>query len=160
LFSDFDSGAGVKSAGRLIKDKHLGIVDQDARQAETLLHTAGKAVDRSALLGLKVGQLEYAFDDGFALLAFYAESCRKKLKVLKDFQIVVDTHKIGHVPDQPADLFAVLADVQPIDEGLAAGRFQESHQYPHGGSLAGTIRADETEYITFLNGQIEAGDGG
>jgi len=109
---------------------------------------------------LEVGQLKNTFDNGLTLFAFYAKGRREKRKLLEDFEVVINAHKIRHISNQSADLFAVPADVQAIDEGFASSRFQKRNQNTHRGSFAGTIGTDETEYVTVLNGQIQVVNGG
>ena len=112
-------------------------MNQYTRQAQPLLHAAGQAVDGGALLGLQVGQFEHAFDDGLALFSFYAESRSEELEVLEHLQVIIDSHEIRHVPDQPTDFLAVFGDVKLVDKGSApAGSEQGQHfTLPFNGDL-------------------------
>src|SRR5205823_2561809 len=48
--ADFDSGARVQTTRGLVEQEDRRVVDEDARQAEALLHAAGEGIDQGVAL--------------------------------------------------------------------------------------------------------------
>src|SRR5262249_19512699 len=65
----FDSSARVDTSGRLIQQKHLGIVHEHSGDGKPLLHAAGEAIDQCIAFVSQVGQFQNIVDDLCALRA-------------------------------------------------------------------------------------------
>ena len=154
-FLYFARGARVQAVDRFIKDQHGRIVDQRAGQAQFFLH-AQRIID-----GKVFGRLVQAEFRQQTRRAFGRIRARKTMHFgdeLQDFtapQIIVKDRVVGQVAHLALDGGAVAVAIEAVDQHAAAAGNQDAHQHADGGGLAGTIRAQEAEDLSFahLQGQ-------
>ena len=65
-FAHLNAGARVEAARRFVEQEEIGIMQEDAGEAEALFHAAGKAINGSVGLFREVGEREDIAHDGFA----------------------------------------------------------------------------------------------
>ena len=145
-----DAGAGVKAAGRFVKQEHLGFVQENAGQTEPLGHAARKACDQGIALVTEIDQLQHLIALFSPFRPLDAVSGGKELQVLDHLHVVVDTEEIGHVAHHAANVLGAV-----IDRVAAYGRFapagiQQRREDAHRRRLAGAVGADEAVDIAFL----------
>ena len=74
-------------------------MNQDARKAEPLLHTAAQCADERALLFAEADQFQNVVDCLFALSGRDFVACAEEIQIFGHFHVFVDTKEIGHVTD-------------------------------------------------------------
>src|ERR1041384_8100315 len=85
-----DAGPRVETAGRFIEQQHLGIMDENAGQAEALLHAAAEGADeRPAFFG-QADEFQNVIDGFLALRGGDFVAGAEKIEVLGSFHVLID----------------------------------------------------------------------
>ena len=135
-------------------------MDERGGEIEAALHAAGVSAD-SAIGGIdELDPLEQRF-------GAFADGCLRKPVEggLQPQQLAAGHQRIQRRllegdADLAADRRRVVDDVEAGDPRRAAGRPQQRRQHPHGGGLAGPIRAEEGEDLALGNLEVDSGDRG
>ncbi|GDX91751.1 hypothetical protein LBMAG46_17580 [Planctomycetia bacterium] len=153
--SDFDAGAGVQSAGGLIQQQHLRVVQQCAGQSDALSLSAGQFVDHGIAFEGHIDKFKFFFNDFAPSLGNDAIGGGEEFEVFHDGHIVVDAEEVGHEADQSADFFLVCVDGFSADVGFTVIGREECGDHPHGGGFARPVGSDETKHVTFLQSECD-----
>ena len=147
----FDAGSGVQAAGGFVEEEELGVVDEDAGEAEPLLHAAAKGADEGSLFVRQSDEFEHVFDGAFALFGGDFVAGAKEVEVFGDFHVFVDAKEVGHVADEVADGVGVAGDVVAEYLGAAFAGGKEGGENAQCGGLAGAVGADEAEEVALMD---------
>ncbi len=153
--ADLDAGAGVEAGRGLVHQQDLGVVQEHAGDAETLLHAAAEGRDLGGLLVGQFGEFEDVGDDFFALRAVDVVGGREELQVFVDDHVLVRAHEVGDISDERADLAVLVADGEPVDLGLAGRGLEEGGEDLDGGGFARAVGADEAEAVALVDGEVQ-----
>ena len=80
-----------------------------------------------------------------ALLPAQSVGPREKIQIFVDGDVGVRGQRVGHVTDDAAREFRLLADGNAVEQHVAGGGFLDGGNDAHGGGLARAVRADEAE---------------
>ncbi len=142
------------------RKRTLRLVDERGGEVEAALHAARVGAD-SAIGGIdELDPLEQR-------LGALADGCLRKPveRRLQPQQLAaghqrVERRLLQGDADLAADGRRVVDDVEAGDPRRAAGRPQQRRQHPHGGRLAGPVRAEEGEDLALGDLEVDSGDGG
>lgn len=154
----FDAGSGVESAGGFVEEEELGVVDEDAGEAESLLHAAAEGADEGSLFVGESDKFEHVFDGVFALFGGDFVASAEEVEVFGDFHVFVDAKEVGHVADEVADGVGVAGDVVAEYFGTAGAGGKEGGEDAERGGFAGAVGADEAEKVAAVDLQVEGGE--
>lgn len=84
---DLDAGTGVEVAGGLVQDQHLGVVQQDARQPQALLHALAQGRDQSMLQVSEVRELDHGV---------HHADVQDSVGICEEFEIFADRDALVH----------------------------------------------------------------
>src|ERR1019366_8459102 len=144
--ADFDDLLGVETAGGLIQDQHIRVVDDGLRDADTLAEAFGQLADQ---LGPNVAQgaaPDYLVRPALDVGARNAFDLPHKREVLDDLHFWVQRRGFGQVADAFLDLHRVLQHVETGNRGFAGRGREEAGEDAHRGGLTcpvGTQEADD-----------------
>src|ERR1700682_2254748 len=144
-----DAGPRVETGCRLIQQEHYRIVDERPGQAQSLLHSTRKGVDRLVAPFSQPDELEQFVHDLVPAVLRLAVARGIEIQVLGDGELVVDAKEVRHVSDPAVHLVRLSGDVGAIDRRAPAGRFEERGEYAQRRGLARAVRSDEAEDLTF-----------
>src|SRR4051794_41006181 len=96
-------------------------MDQDASEAEPLLHPAAESANQSAFFLSQADQFENIVDCFFALSGRNFVTGAEEVEILGDFHVFVDAKKIGHIADDMADGVGVANDIVTEHPSLPSG---------------------------------------
>ena len=139
------AGDGIDAVRRFVEDQEFRLVDEDAGEAQFLLHPAGELSRRPVREGEEVGEAEVEGLPRLALRAADSEDVHEKVDVLLDRQILIEAETLGHVADPVLDGRPVGDDVQTVDRDPARGGFEHRRRHPEQGGLSRPVGADEAE---------------
>ena len=140
----------VKAGERLVEHQHLGVVHERGRELDALL------VAERELLGAVVGALaqpeplDPALGRRGRLALVVAVQPRHVDDLFADAHLRVQPALLRHVAEAPAHR-GVDGPVAPAD--LAAVGLEHAEDDPHRGGLAGAVGADESEQLSWLDGE-------
>lgn len=147
----FNAGSGVKSAGGFVEEKKLGVVNEDAGEAESLLHAAAKGADEGALFVRQSDEFEHVFDGVFALFGGDFVAGAEEVEVFGNFHVFVDAEEVGHVADEVTDGIGVAGDVVAEYLGAAFAGGKEGGEDAERGGFAGAVGSDEAEEVASID---------
>ena len=159
-FADFDDLLGVETAGGLVEDQDVGVVDDGLGDADALAVAFGQLADQ---LGADVAE-GAAPDDlvGAALDVGAGDALElaDEGEVLDDLHLGVEGRGFGEVADALLDLLRVLQHVEAGDGGLAGGGREEAGEDAHRGGFPGAVGAEEADDLALfhLEGDVVYGD--
>src|SRR5436305_522312 len=78
---------------------------------------------------------------------------REEIEILPNFNIVIQTEKVGHVSDVLAYFIRLIEHVKAVYFRSALGRLEQSGKHFDGGGFARAVRADEAEDIARLKSE-------
>src|ERR1700677_4146856 len=149
----------VETRGRLVQDQKFGTVHQGTRNSETTFHTAREIVDLVVPALSELGEVEQ-------LRRSFAEQCARKVEVPPiHFQVLTNAEFefervfLWHDAEATSYLGAVRTRVKAEDGEGARRRLRNRGDHAHGARLAGTVRTEETEALSALDGEADALDG-
>ena len=148
---------GVEVTQRLVKQQHLRLEDQGARQRHALLLAAGDLIDIAVFESFQIDHRQRLFHPRFHVAARHA----------KHFQAVADVIPQRHMREQGvrlkhhtdiALLNGAMGDVFTVDVNLPFARFfQPGHQAQDGG-LAAAGRAEQRHHLPLRDGEVDIVD--
>ena len=139
------AGDGIDAVGRFVEDQELRLMDEDAGEAELLLHPAGEVSRRPVREGQQVGEAEVEGLPRLSLRASDPEDVHEKIDVLLDRQVLIEAETLGHVADEGLDLRLFGHDIQTADPDPARGGFEHRCRHPEQGGFSRPVGADEAE---------------
>src|SRR3954469_463912 len=148
----------IEAVGRLVHDQHIRIVDQRLREAGAVLVSLGERVDRLVQHRLQEAELDHAVHRLLARGAGEAPQLGDELEERSHRHVRVRGGVLRQVADQALRLDGRLDHVVGADGDLAGGGRHEAGDHPHGGGLAGAVRAEEAEHLAALDGERDAVD--
>ena len=156
-FADFNELVRVETGGGLVEDEDLGVVDEGLRDADTLFEAARQRPDFLVLFRRESG----AFHDlihAFPFL-FQLEDSGNKLQELTHIHVVVERVGLGEVADNLMQFLGIFPDVETADSDIALrGRDQSGDDLHHGG-LAGAVRPQKTDNLSFFRFKTDLVEG-
>ena len=152
-------GDGVEARERLVEDQHVGLVEQGADQLHALLVAERKVFE---LVVDPIGEAELAEPAASAsrsaTLRSMPRSCAEEAQLLGDAHRRVQAALLGQVPEAAPHLEVDRLAVEAHAPGIEGG---EPEHGPHGGGLAGAVRAEEPGDRTRFDRErhpVEGGD--
>jgi hypothetical protein len=85
-----------------------------------------------------------------------AEQVGDQLQVLPGGELLVQTSAVGEQLGAPADLLAILGEVEPEHRAPAVGRRQRRGHDPEQGALAGAVGSTQDHGLAPLDREIHA----
>ena len=83
-----------------------------------------------------------------------------QIEILPHSELAIERKRLRHVADAPARVDVMRVRWLAEQERLAIGRRQQAGEHLHGRGLAAAVRADEAEYLSALDGEAHAINGG
>jgi hypothetical protein len=149
----------VEADRRLVEEDDLGVVEEPARDVQTLLHAARVALGALVLAALEADQFEELFDARLLDLRGHAVELCEVAQVVVAREPFVDAALAAEdVADALPDLARVLDDVVAEDAGVPRGRDQERDQHLDRRRLAGAVRPEQAEKLALLDLEADALD--
>ena len=144
---DLAAAARVEAGGRLVEEQHRRGQDQAGRQVEPPPHAAGVLLDRLARRCRRGRTAPAARRPARAAPAGpQVVEPAEHHQVLPAAEDLVDGRVLADQPDAGADLGGLAGDVEAGDRGPAAVGAQQGGEDPHGGGLAGAVRAEQAAH--------------
>ena len=137
----------IETVGRLVHDKHLGVVDDRLREACALTVTLGERID--SLVGdiRETRLLKHGLDLSLRLRAVEPADLRDEFEERLDRHRAVGGSVLGEVADARLRGDWILEDVVPADHGRAGRWRNETGDHPHCCRFAGAVRAEEPKHF-------------
>src|SRR5439155_14718440 len=132
--------------------QNLGIMNQDASQAEPLLHAAAESADESAFFFAEANEFEDVIDCFLALRRRNFVTGAEEVEVLGDLHVFIDAKKIGHVANDVAHRVGIANDVVTEHARLPSRGREEGGENSECGRFACAIGANEPKEIAAMNG--------
>jgi hypothetical protein len=143
----------VHAGGRLVEDQQLGLGQQRHREPQALLLSAG------ALAHPPVGDVGDAGPlEDLGHRAGVREQRRSQLDGLGDGELLEQTAGLHHRGDQAAGDGSAGRQAVDLDAARVGSRQPQHHV--DGRGLPGTVRAEERDHLTRLDGEVQAVDRG
>ncbi|MNC32112.1 hypothetical protein D3C75_804560 [compost metagenome] len=131
----------VQTAGRLIQNNELGLMEQTLDNAHLFLIAEGQVVN--PLLQIQIHSLRQLDDPLPAVLL--VEAGRVAQQLSHPHAVIIE-HLGGQITHLPAD-FRMLRTAFAQDQGAAGGRGDQAQQGPDGGGFACAVGADKPENL-------------
>ncbi len=149
----------VEAAGRFVEQQQLRIVQQNAGQAQPLLHAPRQVVDQRVDLVRQIGEGQHVVDEPVAVFFRQVIGGGEEMQILADREVFVEAEVIGHIADLAADGGRITADFDAVDFHPAEQRHLQRRQHANRGRLAGSVGADEAEHFSLGNRKRNPADG-
>ena len=134
--------------------RSFGVVNQDAGQAQPLLHAPAQCPDdRPAFFG-QADQFQHIAHGFFALRGRDFVAGAEEIQVFGHFHVLVNAEEIRHVTDDVPDGVGFAHDVLAEDVGGAGGGGKEGGENAQGGGFARAVGADEAEQIALVDCRV------
>ncbi len=146
----------IQSAGRLVEDENIGVVDDGLREAGALPIAFGEVIDRPIGHLLEAALLNRPVDVLGTLAGGDTAGLRDELQVLHHVELGVERRALGEVPDIALHGYGVGVDIVPVDGGRARSREVVAGQYPKNGGLSRAVRPEEPEYLPLIHLEAHA----
>ncbi len=149
----------VEPDGRLVQEQHLRAVQQ--RAGDLRLHplAEGELAHRLADLVADVHQLDQLVPDAAELRLRDPVDRPVHLVRVERGQVPLQLVAVAHDQRDPAQEGVLAAGRQvPEHPHVAGGREQQPGQHLQRRGLASTVRAEETDHLTGLHGEVDPGD--
>ena len=155
---DGDAAVGIQTAGGLVQNQVLRVVDQGTGNAEALLHAPGKCLHGvvRALLQPNVSDQFLTAHPGSAPL--HPEGGGEKLHVLHDGQGVVAAELVRDVADLHAGFSRVLQGVYVVDEQLSLIWCKDPRDDLQKRGLARAVLSHQPEQGAVGDSQVQAAE--
>src|SRR5436190_1111230 len=85
------------TSGRVVQQQHLRIVNEDAGEAEALLHAAAERPDDRAFLFREADKFQHVVYRALALRGGDLVARAEEVEILGYFHVFVHPEKVGHV---------------------------------------------------------------
>ena len=151
---------GVDADRRLVEEHDLGVVEDAARDVQSLAHAARVALDALLLPALQPDELEHLVDAHALRLAGDAVQLGEVAEVVARREALVEAAVAAEdVADPLPHLARILHDVAAEHASVPARRQQERDQHLDRRRLTGAVRAEQSEQLTLLDGERDPADG-
>ena len=146
---------GVEAGRGLVEEDQCGPGDQAGREIEAAAHAAGELRDGSVGGLGQVELREQVVAGAVGLLGGQSLQATEQPQVLAGRQVLVDRRVLTGDADQLPHRVALTANVVAEDPRLAAVDRQQRRQHVQHHGLAGTVRAEHAEDLTFPDGEVD-----
>ena len=151
-----DAGAGVEAAGGFRRAaQELRIVNEDAGEAEALLHPAAQGADQGAFLFGEADEFKDVVYGFFALGGGNLVTRTEEIQVLRHFHVFIHAEEIRHVTDDVTHRVRVRDDIVTEHFRSAGGGSEKGCENAQRGGLARAVGTDEAEQVAAIHGEIE-----
>ena len=154
--ADVDNLVRVEARGGLVKDEHVGAVDERLRKAHTLPVALGELVNLLRDDGAESADLDRVGDGRFALRRRHAAELCEVVEIVEDHHLVVERHALRQVADAGADRDGVRGHVDVHHLGRAGRRRHVAGEDLHGRRLAGAVRSEEADDFAAVDIEADA----
>src|SRR5512132_2741994 len=145
-------GRVVQPGRPLVAQQELGIADDRACDRDLLTHPGGERSD--AFVG-DIGE-GHAFERPLHEVMVDVEQVGEQLEVLARGQLLVQTGAMGKQLGAPADLLALVGEVEPEHRASPVGRGQRRGDDPEQGALARAVRSAQDDGLPPLDREVDA----
>src|SRR6185312_4503758 len=149
----------IEARGRLVEDRHLGLLQPDLGEAETLAHAVRIGADAAVADRLETHLGERVLDAGVGVLARDAHEPRRIAQVLARRQVLVEADRIRHVADAALDLERLSHRVEARDPHPSLAGLGQAQQHQDRRRLAGAVRPEQAEDLAGPDLEVDAVDG-
>ena len=151
---------GIETAGRLVQNQDVGVVDDGLRDAHALPVALRQFTDQ---LGPHVSEraaLDHLVGAPFDIRAGNAFELADEREVLDHLHLGIHGRSFGQIADALLHLLRILQYIEAGDRGLAGRRREKAGEHAHRGRLPGAVRAKETYDLALfhLEGDVVYGD--
>src|ERR1051325_11388241 len=146
----------VEAGKRFVEDEHLRVEDQRGRELHSLLVAVAQLLHLIRRAILEPETFEPAIGGRRGRERRRAVQLGEVAKLLAGAHLRVQAPFLGHVADLAAE---VEVDRRTVPEHPAAIRLENTQDDLHGGRLAGTVAADESEDLAGTHVKAEVADG-
>ena len=153
------AAARVEAGGRLVEEEQVGRVEDAGGDVEAPPHAARVVLD---LLAGRVGQPEGVEQLRGPLAARplrWPSSRPSSTRFSRAGEVLVDRGVLAGEAHPAAHRVGLAHHVVAEDAGLAAVGPQQGGEHPHGGGLAGAVRAEDAVDRAGGHGEVDAVDG-
>jgi len=150
----------IETGGRLVEQQQVGFAHQRAGDRESTFHPARQRVDPFVRSFGQLHELEQFAGAAPALRARYVEVAPIDHQVLDHGQLRVELVGLGDHTHASSDRGPVRHRIEIEDPHGAGGDRRDTADHPHGRGLAGTVGPQESERLTRLDVEIDAGNRG
>ena len=134
-------------------------MEHGARESEALLPAAGERAGQQVLLPPEIRHRDRPRLALRSLRAAKTVDASEEPQVLPDGEVLVKTEALAHVSDLALDGIGVLRDIDPQDLRRPGGRREQPAEDPDRGRLPRSIASEESEHLSFFDGDRERVDG-
>ena len=150
----------VDADRRLVEEDHRRVVEDAARDVESLPHPAGVPLDALLLAAVEPDELEQLVDPRALHLGVDAVELGEVAQVVERGEPLVEPAVAAEdVADALPDPLRVLDDIVPEHAGRARGGDQERDQHLDRRRLAGAVRTEQAEELALLDLEADPSDG-
>ena len=143
--AETDALFGVESGRGLIDDEKLWIVEQRLSDADSLLHSSGKASQRATAHIGEVHQVQELVDAPPRCGRVQAFDGGKVLEELLRIQVGINAEILGQVSEHRAQRIWIRSKVGIVPGHLAFGGARNGGEDAHQGGLARPVGAEQAE---------------
>ena len=134
-------------------------VHEAARDLQAPSHAAGVGLDRLVTPVPEVDHLEHLAHPRWDDPGVDAVELGVQAEVLLGGEVAVERRVLEHEADVPADVVALIDDVEAAHAGGAGGGPHEGAEHVDRRALPGAVGAEEAEDLTASDGERDSADG-
>jgi len=138
-------GHGVEARGGLVQDQDLGLVEEDARDREPLLHARRHLAHALVEELVELEGLPELLDPLGDPIAVHPGESPEVLEQIAAGETVVELRVAGEISDRSPHLGGALPDVVAVDPRRARSGLENRREHAERRRLAGAVPAEETE---------------
>lgn len=143
-------GLGVETNGRLVQEKHRGMVQKATCDFKPAFHAAGIIAHQLVILVLQIDHIQQLLGTCFEIFLGHIIKHGMEGQILPAPQAIFQAGILEDQADGPAHGGGVFRHVKAIDVGAARSRTQQRGEHINGSGLPGAIRSEKSEDLTFL----------
>ena len=146
----FDDLLGIEAYRRLIKNNHIGIVNQCLGDSYALLIAAGEALDELVALVFEAGFFDGVLDAAFRVYRRHIFYARDEIEIGVHGHVGIERRIFWEIADAAADFDRIGVDIEAGDACGAAGGGHEARQDAHRGGFPGAVGTEKTEDFALI----------
>src|SRR5690348_2683702 len=153
--ADITCRGGIETTCRLIEEQHTWLIDQRARNEQSLLHAAGVRLDAALRSVVESDELE----ETICLIARRSVQLGEQAQVVPPTQPLVEVLVLENEIDQWFDMLEIGEDVVAGDPCAPGGRACPPGEHADGRRLARAIMAKQAKDLPFPDREADIVDG-
>ena len=158
--ADLDPLVGVEPLGRLVEHQEVGAVEDGRGEAHPLAEALGQLADRPVVDVLDAGGGDGLVQRGPPVGAADVPEPGHVVQPLRDQHLGVERVVLGQVADPPLGLAPALGEGHAVEPDGPGVGLEVLGDHPHGGGLAGPVRAQEADHLAPVHAEGDLVYGG